>query len=74
MIKNVSVGHIPVMINEVVDALKPCDEGVFVDGTFGRGGHSEAILQAAATRVYGIDRDPEAVSYSHLTLPTILLV
>jgi len=63
MIKNVSVGHIPVMINEVVDALKPYDKGVFVDGTFGRGGYSEAILQAAATRVYGIDRDPAAVTF-----------
>ena len=63
MINDVTAGHIPVMINEVIDALKPRDQGIFVDGTFGRGGYSEAILQAAATKVYGIDRDPAAVTF-----------
>ncbi|MDP6926078.1 MAG: 16S rRNA (cytosine(1402)-N(4))-methyltransferase RsmH [Rhodospirillales bacterium] len=56
-------GHIPVMVNEVVAALQPRDGGVYVDGTFGRGGYSEAILAVAATRVFGIDRDPAAVTF-----------
>lgn len=53
--------HIPVMAREVVDALAPRDNGVYVDGTFGRGGYAHALLTAARTRVYGIDRDPEAI-------------
>ena len=53
--------HIPVMMNEVVDALAPRDNGIYVDGTFGRGGYSRAILSRGNTRVYGIDRDPEAI-------------
>ncbi|MEE2746212.1 MAG: 16S rRNA (cytosine(1402)-N(4))-methyltransferase RsmH [Pseudomonadota bacterium] len=54
-------GHIPVMINEVVSALKPSDKTVYIDGTFGRGGYSKALLKLAATKVIGLDRDPEAV-------------
>jgi 16S rRNA (cytosine1402-N4)-methyltransferase len=55
--------HTPVMLREVVAALAPRDGGVYVDGTFGRGGYSEAILAAAATTVFGIDRDPDAVTF-----------
>ncbi|MBI1274069.1 MAG: 16S rRNA (cytosine(1402)-N(4))-methyltransferase RsmH [Alphaproteobacteria bacterium] len=54
--------HAPVMLREVVDALRPRDGGVYVDGTFGRGGYTRAILQAADTQVWAIDRDPEAIS------------
>lgn len=53
--------HIPVMMPEVVAALAPHDDGIYVDGTFGRGGYSRALLKAAKTRVIGIDRDPDAV-------------
>ena len=42
-------------------ALAPRDDAVYVDGTFGGGGYSEALLAAAHCRVFGIDRDPEAV-------------
>ncbi|SVC34998.1 uncharacterized protein METZ01_LOCUS287852, partial [marine metagenome] len=56
-------GHIPVMIGEVLGALRPFDEGLFVDATLGRGGYSEAILKTAAARVIGIDRDPAAVTF-----------
>ena len=63
MITSAAAGHIPVMINEVVEALKPFDNGVFIDGTFGRGGYSEAILEAAASKVFGIDRDPAAITF-----------
>lgn len=53
-------GHIPVMLNEVLEALAPKDGGVYVDGTFGAGGYTRAILEAADCKVYAIDRDPEA--------------
>jgi 16S rRNA (cytosine1402-N4)-methyltransferase len=53
--------HIPVLLREVVDALAPREKGIYVDGTFGRGGYSRAMLQAADTRVIAIDRDPDAV-------------
>ena len=53
--------HIPIMTNEVLGVLDPRDGGTYVDGTFGRGGHSRAILAAAKTRVFAIDRDPEAI-------------
>ncbi|WP_431855474.1 16S rRNA (cytosine(1402)-N(4))-methyltransferase RsmH [Azospirillum sp.] len=53
--------HTPVLLAEVVEALMPVDGGVYVDGTFGAGGYSRAILAAADCRVWGIDRDPDAV-------------
>jgi 16S rRNA (cytosine1402-N4)-methyltransferase len=56
-----SAGHIPVLLEAVVDALAPRDDAVYIDGTFGAGGYSEALLKAAHCRVFGIDRDPEAV-------------
>lgn len=52
--------HIPVMLDEVLHALRPQDGGVYVDGTFGAGGYTRAILESADCTVYGIDRDPEA--------------
>lgn len=54
--------HIPVMLAEVIDVLNPCDGGVYVDGTFGAGGYSRAILEAADCAVLGIDRDPTAIA------------
>ena len=53
--------HRPVMVREVVAALAPGDGTVVIDGTFGGGGYAAALLDAAACRVVGIDRDPEAV-------------
>ncbi len=54
--------HIPVMVNEVVAALSPRDGAVYVDATFGAGGYSRALLEAADCTVWGIDRDPLAVA------------
>lgn len=56
--------HIPVMLSEVLAALEPKDGEVIIDGTFGAGGYSEAILDAAECKVIAIDRDPEAVRAS----------
>ena len=53
--------HVPVMLAEVLDALQPRDGGVYVDGTFGAGGYTSAILAAADARVFAIDRDPSAI-------------
>ncbi|NHO32193.1 16S rRNA (cytosine(1402)-N(4))-methyltransferase RsmH [Acetobacter fallax] len=55
-------GHIPVMRDDVVRILAPCDGEVYVDGTFGGGGYANAVLAAAACRVWGIDRDPDAIA------------
>ncbi|MBW7910456.1 MAG: 16S rRNA (cytosine(1402)-N(4))-methyltransferase RsmH [Alphaproteobacteria bacterium] len=54
--------HIPVMLAEVLACLAPKDGGVYVDGTFGAGGYTRAILESANCTVYGIDRDPEAIA------------
>jgi 16S rRNA (cytosine1402-N4)-methyltransferase len=53
--------HIPVLGREVLAFLKPRDGGIYVDATFGAGGYSRAILEAAQTRVIGIDRDRTAI-------------
>jgi 16S rRNA (cytosine1402-N4)-methyltransferase len=50
------------MLAEVLAALAPRDGGVYVDGTFGAGGYTRAILEFAETRVYAIDRDPRAIA------------
>src|SRR3984885_4545672 len=55
-------GHIPVMLNEVIEMLSPRDGASYVDGTFGGGGYTTAILEAADCRVLGIDRDPDAIA------------
>lgn len=54
--------HRPVLLRETIELLRPERGGLFIDGTLGLGGHSEAILEAAdAARVIGIDRDREAL-------------
>lgn len=56
--------HTTVLLNEAVDGVLARPDGVYVDGTFGRGGHSRALLArlGPAGRLIGIDRDPEAVA------------
>ena len=54
--------HIPVLVDEVVLALSPEPDSVILDGTFGLGGYSRALLAAAPCRVIGIDRDPQAIA------------
>ncbi len=58
MVANLRVYHVPVLLNEVVDALRPRAGGRYIDATHGEGGYSEAIL-AAGGEVLGIDADPE---------------
>ncbi|MCR4266057.1 16S rRNA (cytosine(1402)-N(4))-methyltransferase RsmH [Nitratireductor sp. ZSWI3] len=54
------VRHIPVLLDEVLEALRPLDGRRFVDGTFGAGGYTTALLKAGAS-VVAIDRDPTAI-------------
>jgi 16S rRNA (cytosine1402-N4)-methyltransferase len=54
--------HEPVMVTEVVEHLAPARGGVFVDCTVGYGGHARAMLDAGASRLIGLDRDPVALA------------
>jgi 16S rRNA (cytosine1402-N4)-methyltransferase len=56
-----AAAHIPVLLDEVVAALAPVPGETHVDGTFGAGGYSKAILSKGAARVIAFDRDPEAI-------------
>jgi 16S rRNA (cytosine1402-N4)-methyltransferase len=54
--------HVPVLLEEVLSALSPVDGRRIVDGTFGAGGYSRALLEAGA-EVIGIDRDPSVAPH-----------
>ena len=56
--------HLTVLLKEAVDALEIKSSGFYVDGTFGRGGHSRAILERLGPngRLLALDRDPQAVA------------
>src|SRR3954470_146355 len=57
-----SARHVPVLLKEACEALGAARGGVFVDGTFGAGGYTQAILRAnPVNRVVAIDRDPEVI-------------
>jgi 16S rRNA (cytosine1402-N4)-methyltransferase len=60
--------HVPVMTAEVLQFLRPERGGLFVDCTVGLGGHARAILEAGATRLIGLDRDPDALAIARETL------
>ena len=56
--------HVPVLLGPVLDGLEIKQDGCYVDGTFGRGGHSGEILKLLNSngRLIGIDRDPDAIA------------
>ncbi len=56
--------HVPVLLGPVLEGLGIREDGVYVDGTFGRGGHSRAILARLGEngRLIAIDRDPAAIA------------
>jgi 16S rRNA (cytosine1402-N4)-methyltransferase len=53
--------HIPVLLDEVLEALQPLDGAVVVDATFGAGGYTRKLLDAGAS-VHAFDRDPDAIA------------
>ncbi len=62
--------HVPVLLPEAVDALAVQPQGTYVDGTFGRGGHSRAILArlGPAGRLVAFDKDPQAIAHAQASL------
>ena len=60
--------HEPVMVSEVLQQLAPARGGVFVDCTVGLGGHARVLLDAGASKVIGLDRDPAAVERARTAL------
>lgn len=63
-----SLSHQAVLLQEAIDALNIRADGSYIDGTFGRGGHSAAILSALGTKgcLLALDRDPEAERFARM--------
>ncbi|MCK5876963.1 MAG: 16S rRNA (cytosine(1402)-N(4))-methyltransferase RsmH [Candidatus Marithrix sp.] len=57
------LSHQPVLLTETLNALNLCSDGIYIDCTYGRGGHTQAILShlGSAGQVLALDQDPEAV-------------
>ena len=65
-----SNAHVPVLLGPVLEGLEIEQDGIYIDGTFGRGGHSSEILKQlnASGRLIAIDRDPQAIASAPKTL------
>ena len=63
--------HVPVLVDEALEGLAPSGDGLYVDATFGRGGHTARLLQALGRegRVLALDRDPQAVAAAAVRFP-----
>ncbi|HWU91945.1 MAG TPA: 16S rRNA (cytosine(1402)-N(4))-methyltransferase RsmH [Sphingomicrobium sp.] len=61
--------HVPVLVSQVIDALAIADGATVVDGTFGAGGYTRAMLRAGAGRVIAFDRDPDAIEEGRSLVP-----
>ena len=62
--------HVPVLLKEVVEGLAVVPGETLVDGTFGAGGYTRALLGAGAGRVIGFDRDPDAIANGPALVPS----
>lgn len=69
---DVDDAHIPVLLPEVLALMQVAPHGTYIDGTFGRGGHSRALLEALGPggRLYVFDRDPLALAEAHALAAT----
>ena len=55
------ISHFPVMVNEIISFVKPKDNGIYLDCTFGQGGYTKAIFKISdKANVVAIDRDSDA--------------
>src|SRR5204862_2063129 len=61
--------HVPVLVSEAIAALGIHENETLVDGTFGAGGYTRAMLAAGAGRVIGFDRDPDAIEAGRSLVP-----
>jgi 16S rRNA (cytosine1402-N4)-methyltransferase len=70
------VSHVPVLLEEAIAALNVREDQTYVDGTFGRGGHSAAILARLGVRgrLFAFDQDPEAHAHRALEDPRLELI
>ena len=60
--KKFQILHKPVLLNELIELLPLNKNNIYIDGTFGDGGHTKALLEKNKTcKVYAIDRDPEVI-------------
>jgi 16S rRNA (cytosine1402-N4)-methyltransferase len=60
------MSHIPVLLQEMITYLRPKADEVYLDATFGGGGYSKAILEAAPCQLVVLDRDPDAIKRAEL--------
>ncbi len=62
--------HFSVLLKESIDGLNIKPDGIYIDGTFGRGGHSREILNALGEkgRLLAVDQDPEAIAYAEANI------
>lgn len=61
-------GHVPVLLQQMHGTLNPQKDGIYLDGTFGGGGYTRAILESALCTVHALDRDPDAKERSKVLL------
>ncbi|WP_101926215.1 MULTISPECIES: 16S rRNA (cytosine(1402)-N(4))-methyltransferase RsmH [Luteimonas] len=61
-------GHLPVLFTQVIDGLRVLDDGRYLDGTFGRGGHARGVLArlGPSGRLLLMDKDPDAIAVAEL--------
>ena len=66
--------HQPVLVSACIEALAPAASGVIVDGTFGGGGHTRALLASyPRATIIAIDRDPDALAnVGDMTVPLLI--
>ena len=64
--------HVPVLLNEVIEGLKIKSDGIYLDLTLGRGGHSSEILKRLTSKglLVGVDQDKEAIKENLLNHAT----
>lgn len=72
MVNNMEYKHIPVLLEETIDGLNVKKDGIYVDGTLGRGGHSSEVLKRLTTgHLYCFDQDKQAIIESEPRLKEI---